>query len=351
MLERITIDKYLEMRNEVPIIDVRSPGEFEKGHIPDATSIPLFTNDERAIIGTIYKQKSKEAAITRGYDFVNPKLDLYISESEKVAPKKIIAVHCWRGGMRSGSFAKHLNDNGFEKVYVIEGGYKAFRKTVLSFFDKQFKLIVLGGYTGSGKTEILQEIAKAGKQVIDLEGLANHKGSAFGGIGQGGQPSVECFQNNLFMQMFLMDHQENIWLEDESLSIGKIVLPKNLYMQMRDQRVFFINIPRTERAEFLLQTYGKQHKENLKESVNKISKRLGPLNTKIALESLDNDDLLTVAEISLIYYDKSYSRGVNTRNPDLISLINLEEVDHVVNSKIILNYVNDFHSINIAVDK
>ena len=120
---------------------------------------------------------------------------------------------------------------------------------------------------------------------------------------------------------------------------------------MQNQRVFFINIPRTERAEFLLQTYGKQHKENLKESVNKISKRLGPLNTKIALESLDNDDLLTVAEISLIYYDKSYSRGVNTRNPDLISLINLEEVDHVVNSKIILNYVNDFHSINIAVDK
>lgn len=341
MVVRISIEEYLEIRDKVNIIDVRSPAEYDKGHIPGAYSIPLFDNEERAIIGTIYKQQSKEAAITRGYDFVNPKLDLYISESEKIASDKTIAVHCWRGGMRSGSFAQHLSDNGFDKVYVIEGGYKAFRNYTFSFFEKEFKLTILGGYTGSGKTEILHEIAKSDEQVIDLEGLAHHKGSAFGGIGQVEQPSVEHFQNSLFMEMYLFDHNKNIWLEDESLSIGRVVIPKELFNQMRVQKVFFIDIPRIERAKFLTTTYGIQDKESLKFSVNRISKRLGPLNTKISLEAIDNNNLLTVAELTLLYYDKSYERGVETRDPEMISRIKLEKVDHETNAEKIVEYVNN----------
>ena len=341
MIVRISIEEYLDIRNNVAIVDVRSPAEFEKGHIPGAYSIPLFDNEERAIIGTIYKQQSKEAAITRGYDFVNPKLDLYISESEKIAPDKIIAIHCWRGGMRSGSFAQHLSDNGFEKVYVIEGGYKAFRNFTFSFFEKQFKLIVLGGYTGSGKTEILQEIAKTDEQVIDLEGLAHHKGSAFGGIGQGEQPSVEHFQNTLFMEMYFMDLNKYIWLEDESLNIGRVVLPKPLFEQMRVQNVYFLDIPRVERAKFLTTTYGVQDKENLKFSINRISKRLGPLNTKVSIEALEKGDLLTVAELTLLYYDKSYARGVETREEGTVTTVNLEKVDHKVNADKIVAFVKN----------
>ena len=341
MIVRISIEEYLEIRNDVAIIDVRSPAEFEKGHIPGATSIPLFDNEERAIIGTIYKQQSKEAAITRGYDFVNPKLDWYTSESEKVAPNKIIAVHCWRGGMRSGSFAQHLSDNGFEKVYVIEGGYKAFRNFTFDFFERQFKFIVLGGYTGSGKTEILLEIAKTEEQVIDLEGLAHHKGSAFGGIGQGEQPSVEHFQNTLFMEMYFMDHNKYIWLEDESLNIGRVTIPKPMFEQMRSQRVYFIDIPRVERAKFLTTTYGIQDKENLKFSVNRISKRLGPLNTKISIEAIDKGDLLTVAELTLLYYDKSYARGVETRESEMITRKDLEKVDHKANAEKIMEFVSN----------
>ena len=339
MIVRISIEEYLKIRNEVSIIDVRSPAEFEKGHIPGAFSIPLFDNEERAIIGTIYKQQSKEAAITRGYDFVNPKLDNYISESEKVAPNKIIAVHCWRGGMRSSSFAQHLSDNGFEKVYVIEGGYKAFRNFTFTFFEREFKLIILGGYTGSGKTEILLEIAKTTEQVVDLEGLAHHKGSAFGGIGQGEQPAVEHFQNTLFMEMYFMNLDKYIWLEDESLSIGRVVIPKTLFEQMRSQNVYFIDIPRVERAKFLTTTYGVQDKDNLKFSVNRISKRLGPLNTKIAIEALDKGDLLTVAELTLLYYDKSYARGVETRDAEMVTRIELEKVDHKVNAEKIMAFV------------
>jgi len=339
MIVRISIEEYLNIYNSIAIVDVRSPAEFEKGHIPGAYSIPLFNNEERAIIGTIYKQQSKEAAITRGYDFVNPKLDLYISESEKIAPNKVIAIHCWRGGMRSGSFAQHLSDNGFEKVYVIEGGYKAFRNFTFDFFDKEFKLIILGGYTGSGKTEILQEIAKTSEQVVDLEGLARHKGSAFGWIGQGEQPSVEHFQNKLFMEMYLMDANKSIWLEDESLNIGKVVLPKKLFEQMRSSMVYFLDIPRTERAKFLMTTYGVQKIEDLKTAVNKVSKRLGPLNTKISLEALEKGDLLTVAEITLIYYDKSYKRGVENRDANKITELKLDTVDHKRNAEIIVEFV------------
>lgn len=342
MIVRISIEEYLNIRDEVAIIDVRSPGEYQKGHIPGAKSVPLFDNEERAIIGTIYKQQSKEEAITRGYDFVNPKLEWYISESKKVSTNNIVAVHCWRGGMRSSSFAQHLSENGFEKVYVIEGGYKAFRNYTFSFFEKDFKLKVLGGYTGSGKTEILHEIEKTDEQVIDLEGLAHHKGSAFGGIGQGEQPSVEHFQNTLFMKMYFMNLNKSIWLEDESLNIGKVVIPKPLFDQMRSQRVYFIDIPRAERAIFLTSTYGVHDKENLKFSVNKISKRLGPLNTKISLEAIDKGDLLTVAELALLYYDKSYSKGVKSRKPSMITRIKLEKIDHTHNAEKLMNFVSDF---------
>ncbi len=341
MIERISVEEYLKIRNEIPIVDVRSPAEFEKGHIPGAFSLPLFNNEERAIVGTIYKQQSKEAAIKKGYVFVNPKLDWYISEAKKVAPNKIIAVHCWRGGMRSGSMAQHFSDNGFEKVYVVEGGYKAFRNFTFSFFEQDFKFIVLGGYTGSGKTEILQEIAKTEEQVIDLEGLAHHKGSAFGGIGQGEQPSVEHFQNTLFMEMYQMDLSKNIWLEDESFNIGRVVIPRPMFDQMRAQRVYFLDIPRKERARFLLTTYGVQDKEELRFSVNRISKRLGPLNTKIANEALDNDDLLTVAELSLIYYDKSYKKGVESRNPEMITVLKLDTVNHKENAMKIMEFVKN----------
>ena len=342
MIERISISDYLKIKKDIALVDVRSPAEFKKGHIKGAHNIPIFNNEERAIVGTIYKKQSKELAIKKGYEIVTPKLDWYIKEAEKIAPNKIVAVHCWRGGMRSSAMGQHFIDNGFKRVLIIEGGYKAFRNFTFSFFKKKFKLIVLGGYTGSGKTEILQEIEKLGEQVVDLEGLASHKGSAFGGIGQMEQPSVEHFQNNIFMKMYDFNYSKNIWIEDESLSIGKVVLPKDLFDQMRLSQVFFINIPREERAKFLLTTYGKQHIEDIKKSVLKIRKRLGPLNTKQAISAADKGDLLSVANLSLIYYDKAYLKGLNNRDENKITKIKLEKVNHKANANTIINVVNSF---------
>lgn len=340
MVERITIKTYLEKYGNIPIVDVRSPGEFLKGHIPEAYNIALFTDEERAQVGTTYKQQSKEKAIELGYTFVNPKLDYFISESKNIAPKHVIAIHCWRGGMRSEAFANHLNDNGFDKVFIIEKGYKAFRNEVLSFFEQKFNLKILGGFTGSGKTDILANLIQCGHQVIDLEGLANHKGSAFGGIGQLQQPTVEQFENNLFQQLLNLNLHDAIWIEDESMNIGKVFIPKVFFVQMRENRVYFIDIPRIERAKYLVKSYGIQNKEKLEEAILKVSKRLGPLNTKLAIEALQQNNFLKVAEISLIYYDKSYLLGLEKRDASLITKIEMNGVDKEINTKKLLNYVN-----------
>ncbi|MDA3930149.1 MAG: tRNA 2-selenouridine(34) synthase MnmH [Prolixibacteraceae bacterium] len=271
MVTEITIQEAFELK--LPIIDVRSPGEFEKGHIPNATNICLFNNDERAHVGTVYKQQSKEEAIELGYTYVNPKLKYFIDQANTVAPKGNVIVHCWRGGMRSRSFAQHISDNGISNVKVIVGGYKAYRNYLLKSFEHPFQLKILGGYTGSGKTYILKELSKLNKQVIDLEGIANHKGSAFGNIGEDKQPTVEQIENNLFEKWQTLDYNQPIWLEDESHNIGGVKIPMPLFNQMRSTNLFFIDIPKEERAKHLVTEYTNCGSNILKESVLKISRR------------------------------------------------------------------------------
>lgn len=313
MLQEIGISEYLQLAARVPLVDVRSPGEYEKGHIPGAFSIPLFSNKERAEVGTVYVQQSKEEAIELGYKYVTPKLNWFITESRKLAPNGIIAVHCWRGGMRSRSFANHLSDKGFSTVYIITGGYKAFRKYALESFKTEANICILGGYTGSGKTHILHQLKKQGEQIIDLEGLANHKGSAFGRIGDGSQPTIEQFENNLYWKWKDLNYQRTIWIEDESHRIGLVNIPMNFFLNMRSRPVVYLDIPRKVRAQFLIKDYFAVDKETLKDSILRIKKRLGGLNTKQALEHLEKNELFEVAVICLHYYDKYYLRGLRNR--------------------------------------
>lgn len=329
MVSEIKIEEVFSYN--LPIIDVRSPGEFEHGHIPEANSTPLFSNDERAHVGTVYKQKSKETAIEVGYTYVEPKLESFISDALKIAPNKKVIVHCWRGGMRSQSFAKHLSDNGFTDVKVIIGGYKAFRNLVLSDLGKPVPLKVLGGYTGSGKTQILQELKKLGNQIIDLEGLANHRGSAFGGIGQKEQPTVEQFENNLHATWRKLDLKKPIWIEDESHNIGKVKIPMQFFNQIRYSKLYFIDIPKNERAKFLVSEYANKNTQLLKESILRISKRLGDLNAKKSIQLLDEEKFYEVALISLHYYDKFYLKGMKKRNNEVIQ-IQFPSTDHYQNA-------------------
>jgi len=339
MYREIDIKDYLEDSNPVPLIDVRSPGEFQKGRIPGAVNIPLFSNEERASVGTIYVRQSREKAIERGYYYVNPKLDFFIEASKKVAPDLKVAIHCWRGGMRSRAFAEHLVSNGFEEVYVIKDGYKAFRRHVHEAFQKKAELYILGGYTGSGKTQILKHLKAMGHQVIDLEGIARHKGSVFGGIGNVQQPTTEQFENNLFDEWKMLDLSRPVWLEDESQRIGMVYIPGELYQKMKESKVFFVDIPKTDRAGHLVKEYANWDRSELSAAIIRISKRLGGPNTAKALENLESGNFFETAMLLLGYYDKFYLRSVNKRNPGQVIRIALENTDHRKNAMIIQKHL------------
>jgi len=335
MLSEIDLEKVFSLH--LPIIDVRSPGEFAKGHIPNAINIPLFTDDERANVGTTYVQTSQEAAIKLGYEYVTPKLQHFINEAFNVALNGEVIVHCWRGGMRSHAFAQHLVDNGFSDVKLIIGGYKAYRNYVLESLATAAKIKVLGGFTGSGKTHILAELKNLGNQVIDLEGLAHHKGSAFGGIGQAEQPTVEQFENNLYEEFRKLDLEKPIWVEDESYDIGKVKIPKPFFEQMQASQLYFIEIPQHERAKHLVTEYGICDKQKLADSIQRISQRLGGLSLKNAIAALDQDDFYEVAIITLHYYDKLYAKGMNNPKWKNVISIPLPTINHYDNAFIMHN--------------
>jgi tRNA 2-selenouridine synthase len=341
MKQIISVDFYFQNLAHLPIIDVRSPGEFLKGNMPKAHNIELFTNEERAIVGTAYKKESKERAIEIGYEFVIPKLDNFIKSTIEIAPKKEVVIHCWRGGMRSNAFADHLIDNGFKKVYVIEKGYKAFRNYVLQFFEQPFNLKILGGYTGAAKTEILHSLKTKGQQVIDLEGLAHHRGSAFGGIDLPEQPTTEQFENVLFSDLLGLNPNTPIWVEDESKSIGKVSIPNAFYAAMGTKPVYFLDVPFQERIKHLVDTYANLNQDKLAEAINRISKRLGNDRAKLALDALEIKNYYKVVEITLFYYDKYYLKGLQKREESTVQKITVPLINPKETADFLIRLLND----------
>ena len=319
MLRSIAIADFLDAFRTTPIIDVRSPGEFARGHIPGANSLPLFTDDERAVVGTLYKQQGRDAAVLEGLRIVGPKLAAIVEQARSLAPDGRISVHCWRGGERSASVAWLLDRSGFAEVLTLKGGYKTFRNHVQRELAEPVDLRVLGGYTGTGKTETLRHLRDLGQQVIDLEELAHHKGSSFGGIGELPQPTTEHFENLLWAALRSMDTTKPIWVEDESMMIGRAKIHDDFFAQMRLANLFFAEMPIEERAARLVEDYGTYPKGELAEALTRIGKRLGPQHCKTALEALAADDLLTVAILTLTYYDKTYLHGTLKRDASKIS--------------------------------
>lgn len=312
MTSALHVEDWLSLRT--PIIDVRSPKEFAQGHIPGAHTLPLFSDEERAVVGTLYKQRGRDSALLEGLRIVGPKLAAIVERSRAIAPDGRIRVHCWRGGERSGSAAWLLDKAGFTEVVTLKRGYKGFRNHVLDSFAHPRPLFVLGGYTGSGKTETLGYLRDQGQTVIDLEALAHHKGSSYGALGEAPQPTTEQFENLLWDAFRSLPAQAPVWLEDESAMIGKVKMPDALFARMRRARLFFVEMPLEVRADRLVADYGAFPKELLAEATKRIEKRLGPQHCKAALEALENGDLRTVALISLRYYDKAYARSSSDRD-------------------------------------
>ncbi len=426
-ITKITIEEFLLLAKNNLVLDVRSPSEYSHAHIPNAKSLPLFNDDERKIVGTAYKQQSKQIAIKLGLDFFGTKMREMVEEVEelvaghglgvagstnasnvkknnssniitfesnekKIAVKKpstlnfesafgrtsssIVLLHCWRGGMRSAGVAWLLDLYGF-KVYTLVGGYKAYRNWVLQQFEKAYHFKIIGGYTGSGKTLLLHALAKNNNATIDLEGLANHKGSALGGIGQAAQPSQEMFENYLATELkdmsgikyngqqaadsgkqkkeeeqwrtekinlTLKNESSNlneptlnlqpstlncIWMEDESQRIGNLQIPMPLWRTMRSSKVYFFDIPFEERLNYLTEEYGVQKKDELVTAIMRIQKRLGGLETKTAINYLLENNFKESFRILLTYYDKYYLKGLYNREgaKELIETVKTEGVD------------------------
>jgi tRNA 2-selenouridine synthase len=291
------------------ILDTRSPAEFEKGHITGAASFPLFDDEERAAIGTLYKQRGKDRAVEKGFEFVSPKLAGFVSRAQALfdaqsTPQPLV-VHCWRGGMRSGSVAWLLEQHGISVVKLI-GGYKAYRQQARLDFASIPNLRVLGGMTGVGKTQVLKSMGNKGAQVIDLEGLAGHLGSAFGNLDRIPQPSSEQFGNDCHRALSACNKNLPVWMENESRVIGRVHLPQDLFNALREAPVWAVSRTLEERVDETCRVYGEANLEALKAAFGRIREKLGGLAFREATEALDRGDLKKAAAIGLTYYDKLY---------------------------------------------
>ncbi|MEI8005680.1 MAG: tRNA 2-selenouridine(34) synthase MnmH [Bacteroidota bacterium] len=334
-VRKIDAEAFLELAGGHVIVDVRSPGEFKEGHIPSAVNIPLFTDDERAVIGTLYQKQGREQATLKGLDFALPKVFDYLSSLEKIAKGKTICLHCWRGGLRSEMMAEVFSQAGYQ-VYLLEGGYKAYRRFIRDSFSVPAKIIVLGGYTGCGKTDVLKSLARIGEQIIDLESLASHKGSVFGALGQGHQPTNEQFENELYNTWSKMDLSRRIWLEDESRSIGRVALPPPVYEHISNGRMVKVILDKKLRISRLVDEYAVFDKELIAAALLRIREGLGGTRYKLAMEALGRDDFALVADLVLEYYDKAYQKSIDKRPCKEILDIELKGPDPSLHTKAIL---------------
>ncbi|MEM9165119.1 MAG: tRNA 2-selenouridine(34) synthase MnmH [Cyanobacteria bacterium P01_F01_bin.4] len=311
MTKALTIEAFFNAPGV--ILDVRSPGEYEQGHLPGAVSLPLFSNQERAEVGTCYKQQGHDAAVELGLELVGPKMGSFVRQAKTLAPDQRVRVHCWRGGMRSGSMGWLLETAGFE-VVILTGGYKAFRHWVRQMLAIPKLIIVLGGMTGTAKTNILHALTDYGQQVLDLEGLANHRGSSYGALGLPPQPSTEQFENLIAAQWQTFNPAQPVWIEAESHRVGTCCVPDELMQQMEQAHTLEITRPVSERLDLLVEIYGQADTTALVEATERVRKRLGGQRTQAAVEHIRGGNLRAAVEIVLTYYDRTYRYDLERRN-------------------------------------
>jgi len=354
-ITRLLIEDFITQSQGQPIFDVRSPAEYEHAHIPSAKNLPLFSNEERKVVGTAYKQESKQRAIKIGLEYFGPKMVKMVEEAEQLVEAtgnkekkkeeaKIIFVYCWRGGMRSAGVAWLLDLYGF-KVYTLVGGYKAYRNWVLKQFEKEYPITIIGGYTGSGKTETLHRLAAMKESVLDLEGIASHRGSAFGNLGQPVQPKQEMFENLLATRLYelmVLQQATHIWTEDESQRIGEVNIPIKFYSYLRTRTLYFMDISFEERLNYITEQYGKFEKEKLISATIRIQKRLGGLETKTAVNCLLENDIKGAFVILLKYYDKFYNKSMHNQRENVEMLMH-KIVTETVNPSLNAEQVKRVH--------
>jgi tRNA 2-selenouridine synthase len=314
----LSIDEALNQKGSYIWVDVRSESEFARAHIPGAINIPILNDADRAEVGTTYKQKGRELAVQVGLRLAGPKFEaFYIAlMALQKSHNKPVLFYCWRGGLRS-QIASTITQWSGIPVYIVRGGYRSFRHWTLTTIEAPKNIILVAGHTGSGKTEILHLLQRKDQQIIDLEGLANHKGSALGGVGMPEQPRNEMFENLLAIEMFELNPDRFTYIENESRMIGLCAIPQGLWVQMQQAPSIEILVDRETRINRILAEYAHLPKELLIEQTQKLRKRLGGQHEKAAVEALEQNDFRTWVELLLVYYDKSYAHFVEKNNLSL----------------------------------
>lgn len=326
MTEYIHVEEFIAEREQKCLVDVRSPIEYQRGHIPGAFNVPLFSNEERAIIGTAYKQESQEKAIRLGMAFAEKRKEKYLEAIHQLQAGDNLIVHCWRGGMRSRKFAEFLTENHIKST-VLKDGYKSWRREAHKEFSKERILLIIGGYTGTGKTELLHFMKEHGRQTIDLEGLADHRGSAFGLLPGHVQPTTEQFENDLYEELRKTDDKLPLFLEDESAFIGNVFAPQPFYRRMEQAPLFFLEVPKELRAQRLAKDYGDIPKDFLWNNILKIKKRFSKQKIDEVKAHLYGNQLDKTAMDCLAYYDKMYEKALAKKQREQVYMVRSEQME------------------------
>ena len=336
------------IKNKIPFIDVRAPSEFILGAVPTSKNLPILSNNERIEVGKMYKENGNEAAIEKGYSLVNGKIkDKRISNWIKFVKRNPQAqMYCARGGQRSKIAQNWLKEIGVD-IDIVEGGFKALRNTCIEVLDSASsdnkEWIIIAGKTGSGKTKMIKQISNS----IDLEGLANHRGSAFGGF-ETLQPTPINFENNLAYQ-YLNISSNKVYIEDESKTIGRLVIPKKFFNKMNSSTLVLIQEPIENRIKNIYNEYVSKEIEltdehkvliSLRSKLQKISKRLGGTNYKIVDNLIKdafqkNDYNIHYEWIKTLlesYYDKMYDYQINQKKDRCIESGTWDEINHFLMS-------------------
>ncbi|WP_409345547.1 tRNA 2-selenouridine(34) synthase MnmH [Paenibacillus sp. MBLB4367] len=332
MFQDMTIEQLLEeyKRGGLTLIDVRSPSEFAEATVPGSLNIPLFDDEERRQVGTLYKQVSIPAAKERGLEIVSAKLPAFIKQFSQLEGRK--AVFCWRGGMRSKTTATVLSLMGI-RVYRLTGGFRAYRKWVVEELERfAFKphCYVVSGYTGSGKTKLLQRLAERGYPVLDLETMAQHRGSIFGQIGL--KPNNQkTFESLLVHKLLEVNDSPFVLLEAESKRVGKAVLPGFLVEGKERGTPLFIRMPAAERVRNIMEEYRpEEHKDACLDAFHQIKRRIHtPIAAEMEAHLIADRFPEAIALLLEHYYDPRYEHAATQYGSERV-YIDAGNVDEAV---------------------
>ncbi|WLV25596.1 tRNA 2-selenouridine(34) synthase MnmH [Aciduricibacillus chroicocephali] len=323
MQQEYTIEELLELREsgKYALVDVRSPKEFQEASIPGAINIPVFSNEERSEIGTLYKQESPEAAKQRGLEIFSDKLPRFINDFQKL--NKPVAVFCWRGGMRSKTATTVLDLMGV-KAGRLKGGIRSYRQYVvktMESYNLKSDLIVLNGYTGTGKTKLLHQLLDKGYPVIDLEQMAGHRGSIFGQIGL--LPNNQKkFDSLLLQDLEKYKDKKHIIIEGESKRIGKVVLPEFFYSKKESGTQFFLHLPIDVRVANIMEDYKPEESpEQFLEAFQFIKRNIhSPIANEIQKLLEGKQFPKAIALLLEYYYDSRYEHAITQSEGETVHI-------------------------------